>query len=134
MVKAKRSGQSFTFSKQWKLSEGFSDIDHQRVEADLAVSAEQIPVANYVSLSTKRRRRRKMSLPRSSTAKETKSYEKILKNRLKYSTSSHNKALLKVNFPFLLIFKSLLKLRSTFLFYFFPLNCRKGFHVTFHLV
>lgn len=117
MVKAKRSGQSFTFSKQWKLSEGSLDIDHRRVEADLAVSAEQIPVANHASLSTKRRRRRKMSLPKLSTAEETKSYEKILKNRLKYSTSSHDKALLKVNFPFLLIFKSLLKLRSTFIFF-----------------
>lgn len=117
MVKAKRSGQSFTFSKQWKLSEGSLDIDHRRVEADLVVSAEQIPVANHVSLSTKRQRRRKMSLPRSSTAKETKSYENFLKNRLKYSTSSHDKALLKVNFPFLLIFKSLLKLRSTFIFF-----------------
>ncbi|KAF5454048.1 hypothetical protein F2P56_023743, partial [Juglans regia] len=95
VVKAKRSGQSFTFSKQWKLSEGSLDIDHRRVEADLAVSAEQIPLANHVSLSTKRQRRRKMSLPRSSTAKETKSYEKFLKNRLKYSTSSHDKALLK---------------------------------------
>ncbi|KAG2695565.1 hypothetical protein I3760_07G018600 [Carya illinoinensis] len=95
VVKAKRSGQSFTFSKQWKLSEGSLDIDHRRVEADLAVSAEQIPVANHASLSTKRRRRRKMSLPKLSTAEETKSYEKILKNRLKYSTSSHDKALLK---------------------------------------
>ncbi|XP_041020080.1 protein ALWAYS EARLY 2 isoform X2 [Juglans microcarpa x Juglans regia] len=95
-VKAKRSGQSFTSSKQWKLSEASLDIiDHRRVEADLAVSAEQIPVANHVSLSTKRQRRRKMSLPRSSTAKETKSYEIFLKNRLKYSTSSHDKALLK---------------------------------------
>ncbi|XP_059437111.1 protein ALWAYS EARLY 2-like isoform X2 [Corylus avellana] len=96
VIKGKCMAQSFPFPRQWKSarsSESFLDSGHRRAETDLAVSTAQVPATSEVSLPTKRRSRRKMSLPRSSISKEMKSYDNILKNRHKYSASLQDRAL-----------------------------------------
>ncbi|GLT61171.1 hypothetical protein SLA2020_338940 [Shorea laevis] len=96
VIKGKCTGQSFPCSRPWRSarsSESFLDSGHRRVETDLAVSTAQVPATSEVSLPTKRRSRRKMSLPRSSISKEMKSYENMLKTRHKYSASLQDRAL-----------------------------------------
>ncbi|KAK7258877.1 hypothetical protein RIF29_24466 [Crotalaria pallida] len=78
VIKGKHAGQTFTIAKQSK-SVRSSESPLCSDQKDLAVSTAEVPLASEVILSSKRKSRRKASLPRSFMAKE-KFSENILRS------------------------------------------------------
>ncbi|KAE9598128.1 putative transcription factor MYB/SANT family [Lupinus albus] len=92
VIKGKRTDQTFTVAKQLK-SIRSTESPVCSDPKDLAVSTAEVPVASEVILSTKKKSRRKASLPRAFMTKEKCSENILTSQPNNYSTPIQDKAL-----------------------------------------